>query len=114
MGAVAWQPEGKGRGVGGCVADAPRGELGAARRLSPHRSLRRSTTGTGLTEMRGSVEMEPCDWLLAKDDVSRLRGDSGGVIRLGLLHSEWDREPGAQHNRTITTRTRQGPNLNGL
>ena len=40
------------------------------------------------------VEMEPCDWLLAKDDVSRLWGDSGGVIKQGLLHSEWEREPG--------------------
>ena len=38
--------------------------------------------------------MEPCDWLLAKEEVSRLRGDWGGVMRLGLLHSEWEREPG--------------------
>lgn len=37
--------------------------------------------------------MEPCDWLLANEEVSRLRGDCGGVIRLGLLHSEWEREP---------------------
>lgn len=44
--------------------------------------------------MRGKVEMEPCDWLLAKEEVSRLRGDWGGVMRLGLLHSEWEREPG--------------------
>jgi hypothetical protein len=38
--------------------------------------------------------MELCDWLLAKEDVSRFRGDWGGVMRLGLLHSECDREPG--------------------
>lgn len=38
--------------------------------------------------------MEPCDWLLANEEVSRLSGDCGGVIRLGLLHSEWEREPG--------------------
>lgn len=49
-----------------------------------------SPTEAGLTEMRGWLEMEPCDWLLAKDDVSRLTGDTGGV---GLLHSEWEREP---------------------
>ena len=35
--------------------------------------------------------MELCDWLLVKDDVSRLTGDIGGV---GLLHSECEREPG--------------------
>lgn len=35
--------------------------------------------------------MELCDWLLVKDDVSRLTGDIGGV---GLLHSEWERDPG--------------------
>ncbi len=35
--------------------------------------------------------MELCDWLLVKDDVSRLIGDMGGV---GLLHSECEREPG--------------------
>lgn len=34
--------------------------------------------------------MELCDWLLVKDDVSRLTGDIGGV---GLLHSECEREP---------------------
>lgn len=38
--------------------------------------------------------MEPCDWLLANEEVSRLSGDCGGVMRLGLLHSEWEREPG--------------------
>lgn len=37
--------------------------------------------------------MEPCDWLLANEDVSRLSGDCGGVMRLGLLHSEWESEP---------------------
>ena len=37
------------------------------------------------------MEMELCDWLLVKDDVSRLTGDIGGV---GLLHSECVREPG--------------------
>lgn len=35
--------------------------------------------------------MELCDWLLVKDDVSRLMGDIGGV---GLLHSECDCDPG--------------------
>lgn len=35
--------------------------------------------------------MELCDWLLVKDDVSKLTGDIGGV---GLLHSECEREPG--------------------
>lgn len=34
--------------------------------------------------------MELCDWLLVKDDVSRLMGDIGGV---GLLHSECERDP---------------------
>lgn len=28
-----------------------------------------------------------------KEDVSKLRGDWGGVIKLGLLHSECDKEP---------------------
>lgn len=37
--------------------------------------------------------MEPWDWLLANEEVSKLRGDCGGVMRLGLLHSEWEREP---------------------
>ena len=57
-------------------------------------SFLRSPIGKGLTEIRGKVEMEPCDWLLANEEVSRLRGDCGGVMRLGLLHSEWEREPG--------------------
>lgn len=35
--------------------------------------------------------MELCDWLLVKDDVSRLMGDIGGV---GLLHSECESDPG--------------------
>lgn len=38
--------------------------------------------------------MEPCDWLLANEEVSRLSGDCGGVMRLGLLHSECESEPG--------------------
>lgn len=59
-----------------------------------YRSFLRSPIGTGLTEIRGKVEMEPCDWLLANEDVSRLSGDCGGVMRLGLLHSECEREPG--------------------
>lgn len=59
-------------------------------------SFLRSPIGTGLTEIRGKVEMEPCDWLLANEEVSRLSGDCGGVMRLGLLHSEWDREPGTK------------------
>jgi len=54
-------------------------------------SLRLSPTGAGLTDILGWVEMEHCDWLLEKDDVSRLTGDIGGV---GLLHSECEREPG--------------------
>lgn len=57
-------------------------------------SFLRSPIGTGLTEIRGNVEMEPCDWLLANEEVSRLSGDCGGVMRLGLLHSECEREPG--------------------
>lgn len=56
-------------------------------------SFLRSPIGTGLTEIRGKVEMEPWDWLLANEEVSKLRGDCGGVMRLGLLHSEWEREP---------------------
>lgn len=56
-------------------------------------SFLRSPIGKGLTEIRGRVEMEPCDWLLAKEDVSRFSGDCGGVMRLGLLHSEWESEP---------------------
>lgn len=59
-------------------------------------SFLRSPIGTGLTEIRGKVEMEPCDWLLTNEEVSRLSGDCGGVMRLGLLHSEWDREPGTK------------------
>lgn len=54
-------------------------------------SFRLSLTGAGLTDILGWVEMELCDWLLVKDDVSRLTGDIGGV---GLLHSECEREPG--------------------
>lgn len=54
-------------------------------------SFRLSPTGAGLTDILGWVETELCDWLLIKDDVSRLTGDTGGV---GLLHSEWEREPG--------------------
>lgn len=57
-------------------------------------SFLRSPIGTGLTEIRGKVEMEPCDWLLANEEVSKLSGDCGGVMRLGLLHSECEREPG--------------------
>lgn len=49
-----------------------------------------SPTGAGLTDILGWVEMELCDWLLVKDDVSRLTGDIGGV---GLLHSECESEP---------------------
>lgn len=60
----------------------------------PYLSFLRSPIGTGLTEIRGNVEMEPCDWLLANEDVSRLSGDCGGVMRLGLLHSECEAEPG--------------------
>lgn len=44
-------------------------------------------------EILGNVEREFWDWLLAKEDVSKLRGDCGGVIKLGLLHSECDKEP---------------------
>ena len=69
--------------------------LSSARYLA-YLSLRRSPIGRGLTEIRGKVEMEPCDWLLAKEEVSRLSGDCGGVMRLGLLHSECEREPGIE------------------
>lgn len=68
-------------------------------------SFRLSPSGAGLTDILGWVEMELCDWLLAKDEVSRLTGDMGGV---GLLHSEWEREPGdameenGHQNKTIT------------
>ncbi len=60
-------------------------------------SFLRSPAGTGLTEILGRVEMELWDWLEANEDVSRLRGDRGGVMRQGLLHSEWDRDPDEQH-----------------
>lgn len=50
-----------------------------------------SPTGTGLTDILGWEETELCDWLLEKDDVSRLTGDMGGV---GLLHSECERDAG--------------------
>ena len=49
-----------------------------------------SPAGAGLTDILGCVETEPCDGLLAKEAASRVTGDVGGV---GLLHSEWDREP---------------------
>lgn len=62
--------------------------------MGAYLSFLRSPMGTGLTEIRGKVEMEPWDWLLAKEEVSRLSGDCGGVMRLGLLHSECEREPG--------------------
>ena len=51
----------------------------------PYRSFRLSPMGAGLTDILAWAAMEPCDWLLAKDAVSRRTGDSGGV---GLLHSE--------------------------
>lgn len=69
---------------------------GGGRSDALYLSFLRSPIGTGLTEIRGKVEMEPCDWLLANEEVSRLSGDCGGVMRLGLLHSEWDREPGTE------------------
>ncbi len=47
--------------------------------------------GTGLTDSLVWAEMEPCDWLLLKEAASR--GERGGVTRLGLLQSEWDRDP---------------------
>lgn len=59
-----------------------------------------SPTGAGLTDILGWVEMELCDWLLVKDDVSRLTGDIGGV---GLLHSECEREPGVARERYINS-----------
>lgn len=52
--------------------------------------------------------MEPCDWLLANEEVSRLSGDCGGVMRLGLLHSECDREPGFRGRGVTRGRTSQG------
>lgn len=54
-------------------------------------SFRLSPIEAGLTDILGWVEMELCDWLLVKDDVSRLTGDIGGV---GLLPSECVSEPG--------------------
>lgn len=57
-------------------------------------SFLRSPIGAGLTDSLAWEEMEPCDWLLTKEVVSRLRGDRGGVMRLVVLQSEWDREPG--------------------
>lgn len=60
-----------------------------------------SPVGTGLTEIR--VEMEFWDWLEANEDVSRLSGDMGGVMRLGLLHSECDRDPNTQRHTVNTT-----------
>lgn len=56
-------------------------------------SLLLSPTGAGLTDILGWEEVELCDWLLEKDDVSRLTGDIGGVR---LLHSECEREPGVK------------------
>lgn len=70
-------------------------------------SFRRGPTDTGLTEILGNVEREFCDWLLAKEDVSRFSGDCGGVIRPGLLHSECDNEPvkdSTKSKRDICTR----------
>lgn len=66
------------------------GSVTTPRRELPYPSFLLSLTGAGLTDIRGWLETELCDWLLAKDDVSRLTGDIGGV---GLLHSEWEREP---------------------
>lgn len=54
-------------------------------------SLLLSPAGAGLTDILGWEEVELCDWLLEKDDVSKLTGDVGGVR---LLHSECEREPG--------------------
>jgi len=58
-------------------------------------SFRLSPTGAGLTDILGWVEMELCDWL-AKDEVSKLMGDVGGV---GLLHSECERDPGVEEEK---------------
>lgn len=44
--------------------------------------------------------MELCDWLLAKDVVSRLTGDIGGVR---LLHSECEREPGEAEEKSMNS-----------
>lgn len=59
--------------------------------LLAYPSFRLSPIEAGLTDILGWVEMELCDWLLVKDDVSRLTGDIGGV---GLLPSECVSEPG--------------------
>lgn len=72
-----------------CLSD---GRITTRKRSVPYPCFHLSPTGAGLTDILGCVEMELCDWLLVKDEVSRLTGDMGGV---GLLHSEWDREPGA-------------------
>lgn len=62
-------------------------------------SLLLSPAAAGLTDTLGWEEVELCDWLLEKDDVSKLTGDIGGVR---LLHSECEREPGV----TVETRAR--------
>lgn len=72
----------------------------------PYLSFLRSPTDTGLIEILGKVEREFWDWLLAKEDVSKLRGDCGGVIKLGLLHSECDKEPIKENNKTTTIKVR--------
>lgn len=62
-----------------------------------HLSFRRSPIKAGLPDILGwvaLVEIELCDWLLAKDAVSRLAGDMGGVEWDRELHSEWDKDPG--------------------
>ena len=59
----------------------------------PYLSFLRSPIGRGLTDILGRVEMEPCDWLLAKEDVSRLRGDWGGVMRAKEhMQRSWGRD----------------------
>lgn len=82
-----------------CLATWRKGWWGDA--AGAYLSFLRSPAGTGLTEILGRVVMELWDWLEVKDDVSRLRGDRGGVMRLGLLHSEWDSDPDQQHSGNV-------------
>lgn len=68
--------------------------------MTAYPSFRLSPTGAGLTDILGWVEKELCDWLLVKDNVSRLTGCIGGV---GLLHCECEREPGAAKDKALNS-----------
>lgn len=68
--------------------------------MTAYPSFRLSPTGAGLSDILGWVEKELCDWLLVKDNVSRLTRGIGGV---GLLHSECEREPGVTKEKDINS-----------